>query len=75
MAFSIKTEISLQLRRIGLHFEKPMLRVLPPRSVLCTERNGIGQTFYVDLPKETYSMITAVDKINSNLIKVCLILF
>lgn len=71
MVLSIKHEILSQLRRIGLHFEPMMLRVLPPdQAASMINEDGIGRTFAIDLPPDTNTILPHADKINRSIIKV-----
>ena len=71
MVVSIKREILIQLRRIGLHFEPLMLRMLhPSTAAILTDDNGVGRTFYIDLPNNANSIFPTADKINQTLFNV-----
>lgn len=74
MVISIKREILAQLRRIGFHFEPLMLRILPPSTVTeLTNEEGIGRTFYIDLPNNADSVFPAAVRINETLLKVSML--
>ncbi|KAH9394220.1 Arginyl-tRNA synthetase [Tyrophagus putrescentiae] len=48
---SVKREILFQLKRVGLHFEKSTIRVLPPSTVEdVAGKNELGRTFAIEMP-------------------------
>lgn len=48
---SVKREILFQLKRVGLHFEKSAIRVLPPSTVEdVAGKNELGRTFAIEMP-------------------------